>query len=390
MVVSPEKKVDQYLQERKEKSKGGNPQRWQQLEELYSKKLWHPLASTLQQCVETEEFCQNENLLEVYNQFIHEFEHRINPLALVQIGLHIARSIADPKESCDFLDKIKTTVKNDKEAVVLCMTGIAEGRLGIRDPKGRCMQITEIRMILEDAEKRLDALTGISVVHGEFHRVNAKYLQEIGNYGRYYKEALRYLGCVKLETLKTNEVHLLAFCLALSALLGEDVYNFGELLAHPILESLSGVKESWIVDLLYAFNAGDMDRFEKMRAKWSGWDDLKKHANFLQQKIRLLSLMEMSFARSAKNRLISFSEISERARIPEDEVEFLVMKALSRGLIRGSIDQVQKLVCISWVQPRVLDSKQIDTMAKRIQEWSGDVASMENLLEFEAKDILTQ
>jgi 26S proteasome regulatory subunit N9 len=42
-----------------------------------------------------------------------------------------------------------------------------------------------------------------------------------------------------------------------------------------------------------------------------------------------------------------------------EEVEFLVMKALSRGLVRGSIDQVNQLVSITWVQPRVLDRKQV-------------------------------
>jgi hypothetical protein len=35
------------------------------------------------------------------------------------------------------------------------------------------------------------------------------------------------------------------------------------------------------------------------------------------------------------------------------------MKALSKGLIRGSIDQVERLVNITWVQPRVLSLEQV-------------------------------
>lgn len=41
------------------------------------------------------------------------------------------------------------------------------------------------------------------------------------------------------------------------------------------------------------------------------------------------------------------------------KVELLVMKALSVGLLRGSIDEVDKRVHITWVQPRVLDLQQV-------------------------------
>lgn len=34
------------------------------------------------------------------------------------------------------------------------------------------------------------------------------------------------------------------------------------------------------------------------------------------------------------------------------QVELLVMKALSVGLVKGSIDEVDKLVHMTWVQPR--------------------------------------
>ncbi len=58
-----------------------------------------------------------------------------------------------------------------------------------------------VQTLLEDAEKKLDELSGVSQVHGEFHRINSTYLQEIGDFGGYYKEALRYLGCVNLEEM---------------------------------------------------------------------------------------------------------------------------------------------------------------------------------------------
>lgn len=41
------------------------------------------------------------------------------------------------------------------------------------------------------------------------------------------------------------------------------------------------------------------------------------------------------------------------------QVELLVMKALSVGLIKGNIDEVDKKVQMTWVQPRVLDLQQV-------------------------------
>lgn len=48
---------------------------------------------------------------------------------------------------------------------------------------------------------------------------------------------------------------------------------------------------------------------------------------------------------------------------PPTQVELLVMKALSVGLVRGSIDEVDKRVHMTWVQPRVLDLQQVKPLS---------------------------
>ena len=67
----------------------------------------------------------------------------------------------------------------------------------------------------------------------------------------------------------------------------------------------------------------------------------------------------MTFKRPATNRQLSFSEIAEEACLSPSEVELLVMRALSLGLVKGSIDQVDQKVHMTWVQPRVLDKDQV-------------------------------
>ena len=56
--------------------------------------------------------------------------------------------------------------------------------------------------------------------------------------GKYYLFLMIYTPVFQYEELTKEEQGKHAFFLALAALLGEGVFNFGELLAHKILESL--------------------------------------------------------------------------------------------------------------------------------------------------------
>merc|ERR1712059_82118 len=100
-------------------------------------------------------------------------------------------------------------------------------------------------------------------------------------------------------------------------------------------------------------------------------------------------LMEMTFRREATQRQISFTEIAQATTLPVDQVEMLIMKALSQGLVRGRIDEVQSTVSLTWVQPRVLDQSQLSSMMQKIGTWCQSVGSMEVLIENKAGEILT-
>ena len=65
---------------------------------------------------------------------------------------------------------------------------------------------------------------------------------------------------------------------------------------------------------------------------------------------------------------MTFATISEETKVNLDEIEHLIMKALSLGLLKGQIDQVAEIARINWVQPKVLDMKQIEGMRTRLKE----------------------
>uniref|UniRef100_A0A8C9SHD7 26S proteasome non-ATPase regulatory subunit 13 n=1 Tax=Scleropages formosus TaxID=113540 RepID=A0A8C9SHD7_SCLFO len=346
------KDVTGYLKQ--QQSKSSTPElakEWHSLEDLYNRKLWHQLTLKLTDFVQDPCFATGDGLIQLYENFLCDFEHRL--------GIFIS-----------------------EEAVILCKTSIGSLKLEIND-------LPATKKIIEDVEEMLNNLPGVTSVHGRFYDLSSKYYRIIGNHAAYYKDALRYLGCVDAKDLPEAEQQERAFTLGLAGLLGEGVYNFGELLMHPVLESLRNTDKQWLIDTLYAFNGGNVEKFQAFKPAWGQQPDLAAQEHKLMQKIQLLCVMEMTFTRPANHRQLTFQEIAHSAKIPVDEVELLVMKALSVGLIKGNIDEVDQRVQMTWVQPRVLDLQQIKGMKERLDLWCGDVKNMAMLVEQQAHDILT-
>uniref|UniRef100_A0AAR2K8U6 26S proteasome non-ATPase regulatory subunit 13 n=1 Tax=Pygocentrus nattereri TaxID=42514 RepID=A0AAR2K8U6_PYGNA len=358
-----------------QQSKSATPDmaaQWHELEELYTKKLWHQLTLKLSDNVFT---CLSAGLLIVHNSHLS----RINPLSLVEIVLYIVRQMTGNYGS--YL-KLCEQVKSSEEAVILCKTTIGSLKLEISE-------LTATKKLIEEAEEMLNNLPGVTSVHGRFYDLSSKYYRFVGNHALYYRDALRYLGCVDVKDLSETEKQERAFTLGLAGLLGEGVYNFGELLMHPVLESLRNTDKQWLIDTLYAFNSGNVVKFQALKSAWGQQPDLAAHEPKLMQKIQLLCVMEMTFTRPTNNRQLTFQDIAQSAQIPVNEVELLVMKALSVGLIKGSIDEVDQTVQMTWVQPRVLDLHQIKGMNERLELWCKDVKKTAVLVEQQAHDILT-
>ncbi|XP_013414012.1 26S proteasome non-ATPase regulatory subunit 13 [Lingula anatina] len=374
--------VTTFLSEQQRRSSGELATEWAELEDLYSKKLWHQLTLKVLKFVKNPALATGDTLIQIYKNFIADFEHRVNPLALVEIILYVVDRIQDPQEAIQFIEKIREKVKGNEEAVALCLTAV--GNIHIKQ-----RNLDAAKKIIEEATGILDNFDGITTVHSRFYDLTSNYHKLMGNHAEYYREALRYLGCTTLDDVPENLKTERAFNLALAALLGENIYNFGELLAHPILNSLKTPDRQWLVDFLYAFNAGNLNKFEALKPQWAKQPDLAAKEISLRQKICLLCLMEMTFKRPANHRQLTFDEIANETKLPLTEVELLVMKALSLGLVKGSIDQVEQKVHMTWVQPRVLDVDQISTMKTKLDQWCQDVTSMEVLVENKAHDILT-
>ena len=377
------KDVNTYLSQNQNVADKELAAEWAQLEELHNKRLWHQLTLKLETFVKNPALQKEDNLVQLYVNFLSTFENKINPLSLVEILAIVIQQFQNKQEAITFLEKTETKVKSSNEAVALCKVLMGQILLDkLNDQEKAKKTIEEVEVMLDNADS-------VTTVHGRFYLLASRLYRLQGKHAEYYRTALRYLGCIELNSLSRQEQEQHAFFLGLAALLGEGVYNLGELLAHPVLQSLKGTPNAWLIDLLQAFNAGDIAALEKLKPQWSKVADLAAQELKLRQKISLLCLMEMTFKRQANNRQLTFAEISQETRLPLGEVELLVMKALAQGLVRGAIDQVAGTVNMTWVQPRVLDRSQIAGMVQRLDGWCKDVSSMERLLESRATEILT-
>jgi 26S proteasome regulatory subunit N9 len=66
------------------------------------------------------------------------------------------------------------------------------------------------------------------------------------------------------------------------------------------------------------------------------------------------------------------------------------MKALSHKLVQGQLDQVDQIIRIQWVQPRVLDLNQVTQLRNRLEGWVDNVHKTSLFLEESAPEIFQQ
>ncbi|KIV96230.1 hypothetical protein PV10_00120 [Exophiala mesophila] len=351
-------------------------------EDLWERKIWHQLTDELLEYFELPESASQR--LPIYNTFIVSFAEKINQLKLVKLALSAAAQIQDDNERSQFLKTLATRIDQpeSQDAYVYAITELASVLLRLDEP-------TQAREQLDKAQTTLDNFDFVeNVVHAAFYRVNADYFQAKGDYTAYYRNSLLYLACIEESELSSKQQQHRAYDLAIAALVSDNIYNFGELLLHPILDALKPPhSQSWLRDLLFAFNRGDLAALDRQSNNLSKDATLDNNREFLWQKINLAALTELVFKRPPHDRAMTFKTISHETNVKPDEIEHLIMKALSLGLLKGKIDQVEGIAKINWVQPKVLERSQIDGMRLRLKEWDSNVNDLGHWIEGVGKDV---
>lgn len=350
-------------------------------EDYWERKLWHQLTDTLIDFFRTPESAPQR--LAIFKTFVLSFADRINQLKFVSLGLMASTGCADDQERLSFLTSLadKVNKPESQDAYAYALADVANVKQRLQDFDGA-------KKDLEMCQRILDSFDAVeTVVHASFYKVNADYYHAKQEFASFYKNALLYLACVNLEDLSASERATRAYNLSIAALVSDSIYNFGELLMHPILDSLTEAQHTWLRDLLFTFNRGDLAAYDVLAGNIAKDPLLAQHRIFLYQKISLSALTEMVFRRPPHDRNLTFESISVETKVKPEEIEHLIMKALSLGLLKGSIDQVAQVAQINWVQPKVLDLKQIEGMRNRLKDWDAGVNQLGHWIEGVGKDV---
>jgi len=365
---------------------------YESMQLMFEKRLWHQLTLKIQEFVQLPYFFKRgEELAEFYKKFMKDFETKMNQLTLVKICLTIIRHMNDSGEAVSFLEGVSEKINPavDKEAYVLCLSEIAYIKLE------KFNLLEESKKLADKVTETLDTITGAdAMIYSAHYKVLVLYYKMKVVSTDFYKNTLMYLVYTPLEEVSLLDQQSLSFSMGIAALISKEIYNFGELLAHPILNSLDGTKDAWLKNFLFAFNSGNIVKYEEYLNSYKAFLEaqpaLLANIHLLREKISILALMELVFNRSSEERTIPFPEIATATKLKVDEVELLVMKALSLKLIRGTIDEVNQTVTISWVQPRVLDLNQIGNMKEKVNKWTESVRGILHFVENQtAPELLT-
>ncbi|KAK4068492.1 uncharacterized protein Triagg1_7431 [Trichoderma aggressivum f. europaeum] len=351
-------------------------------EDYWERKLWHQLTDALVEFFNDDGSAAQR--LAFYNVFILKFADKINKLKLVMLALKAATQCKDDRDRLAFLQSVvkKVDTEDSQDALVFASVAVARVKLSLGE-------LEDAKQDLDAAEKILDSFDSVeAVVHAAFYDASANYYQRKMDFANYYRTALLYLACIDLSSLSDEERHRRAYYLSVAALVSTSIYNFGELLLHPILDTLGRSEDdAWLRDLLFAYNRGDLAAYDLLSDNIASNKLLNDNSDSLRQKIYLAALTEAVFRRPPHDRTMTFATISQETKVQPQEIEHLVMKALSLGLLRGTIDQVGQIAHITWVQPKVLDMKQIESMRQRLLEWDSNVNQLGNWIEAAGHDV---
>ena len=167
-------------------------------------------------------------------------------------------------------------------------------------------------------------------------------------------------------------------------LLGKDIYNIAELLEKDILKSLINTDFQWLYDILETLNTSNIDEFENCLVKYHAQipllEELIKNENQLHQKIKILAFLDLIFHREKGDRNLDFKLIAETTKLRIEDVELLVMKPMSLGLVQRIIDQIDQIVRVSWVKPRMLPKDKIRIMSEKLAKWDFQIKETLHLL----------
>ncbi len=341
---------------------------FEEIDSNLNQNLWYQLSENLISISNKPELQNSKDLIQLYNGLVLFIEPTLNPMKYLEFVQNMLHNYKDKmEEALVFVENIER--KNAQKYK-------GEEKIFIKIIKGFCFlelnKMYELEEVVKNTEQDFSGNIEIdSSLYSQYYKLSTLYYEKKEDYDNFYNNAFQYLA---YETKISNEDKLnLCYKMCSAMLIGEKLYNFAELLEKDFFKLMTGSKYEWISNLILSFNSAKVDQFlsmVKQNEKIIKENPvLKSNFDFLEIKIRIAALLDLIFQKNKNERTISFEEICKVCDTSLDKIEYICMKALSQGLLKGYIDEVEKKFIVTWIQPKYLDKEKINFMKEKFTSW---------------------
>eukprot|EP00611_Tribonema_gayanum_P024583 TRINITY_DN5464_c0_g1_i2.p1 TRINITY_DN5464_c0_g1~~TRINITY_DN5464_c0_g1_i2.p1 ORF type:complete len:263 (-),score=75.93 TRINITY_DN5464_c0_g1_i2:1693-2481(-) len=215
--------------------------KYSQLSELFSRKLWHQLTVAVYDFVQDDANSQGDSFIRLYTDFIAKFEARINQLKLAQILCAVARKFADPADAAALLSSaLEKSARLGPEPSLLLSSelGLTNLRRGMAE--GVKEQLAKDKAALEDLEGVAD-----TSVHSAHHLLACEYYKGVGPPEAFFRSALMYLAYTPLESMPAERQQQLATDIRYACCIGSDPVEHSTLQVWGIFATCTWRTHRW-------------------------------------------------------------------------------------------------------------------------------------------------
>lgn len=358
--------------------------------ELYDRKLWHQLTEL---CLNLSDGALRQDP-KLYTDFLLHFQKKVNPVSLVRILTNLVNNAFDPtskpEAALQFINtskdpEILEVLNTSPNALILFHSLSARLHLSATQNEEAKSQLEYARALV-DVTFDLEAYT-----HACYYQATAEFHKIMGPAADFYRYALLFLAYTSPDSLNAREKNQWAFDIAIAALVGEDIYTFEEVLRHGLIQDLGKSEQTkWLIELMEVMNRGDVDGYAQVVVKNSKYmnaeEALVRNAEFLKKKSKILGLVAMAEQADGP---ISFADIEKTCKVEKGDVEYLIMRALSLELIKGTVDGVESVLEVKRVRPKLLDRERCGAMAQRLGIWKENVGQVSGFMEKESQPLVS-
>lgn len=338
-----------------------------------SHSLWQQFTTEIQQLLTNDDFRTKDGgatLQEFFAKLIQPFSQQIDQYIYVTFALQVANLLPTAngyREQFELLNAVRATLgEGEFDSRALIDSSLAH--YYVLDN-----QVFKALDLLVSVETQLNASTQIvnNLTHFQLHKSFALVEQKRGHHLKQFSRKLLMLSFAEANDLtfaaiaqfSPHEQSVVAREIAISALLSDQVYNFGEVLSHSTVHEYTPAALKSMLELFRCGNLAGFD--EQVTANGDVFSPEDK--SMLYRKLQVVALLNFIFSKPAPERTFDLSALIPVVNA-QDEMDLcrLIIYALGVGVTRGQIDGVNKTVAFSWVQPRLLDTEQLKSLKKSV------------------------